>query len=97
MSAVVNLDSRREVAAPAPEPTGFEDLPPVMTKEELAEILRVSTRTIDRLHEKKSAPARFRLPGMTHYRYKRCDVLEWLGSLESKEPAVAAAGSRTTV
>lgn len=97
MSAVVSLDSRREQAEVSQPASGLEDLPAVMTKEELAEILRVSTRTIDRLHEKKSAPKRFRLPGMTHYRYKRPDVLTWLEGLENKEPAVAAAGSRTTV
>lgn len=76
---------------------GFEDLPPFMTKEELAEKLRVSTRTIDRLHEKKSAPKRFRLPGMKHYRYKRPDVLAWISELEEEKPVAATTGQNTNL
>lgn len=79
MSAVVNIDSKRELpAGDALALPGFEDLPPIMTREELAEIFRTSTRTLDRLHDKGKGPKRRKLRGMDHYRYFRPDVLLYM-------------------
>jgi hypothetical protein len=72
--------------AAAPEtvtlPEGFEGMPMVMAPKTLAEILDVTTKTlerwrVERARDGKTGPAWHKLPGSNLIRYARADVLAW--------------------
>ncbi|MBN9210526.1 MAG: hypothetical protein BGO45_04705 [Microbacterium sp. 71-36] len=74
------------VALPQPdphavdEPSGFEDLPAVMSPRVLAEVLDVTPRTLERWRVDKIGPAWMSLPGSSLIRYGRADVVAWLAA-----------------
>lgn len=71
-----------------PAPTDGADLDVVLTHPEAARVLRVSTRTLDRLCETGEAPPRIQLTGRRVGYWKR-DVMAWLRARTS--PAKQAA------
>jgi hypothetical protein len=74
------------VALPQPDkssvdaPSGFEDLPAVMSPRVLAEVLDVTPRTLERWRVEKIGPAWMNLPGSSLIRYARADVVAWLAA-----------------
>ncbi|QYF98941.1 helix-turn-helix domain-containing protein [Microbacterium sp. PAMC21962] len=70
-------------AASAPEPEylevpGFEDLPVIMSPRALAEILDISTKSLERYRADGTGPRWIKLPGSSLIRYTRRDVAAWL-------------------
>lgn len=64
---------------PAPDaPAGFEDMPMVMSPKTLAEILDVTTVTLERWRAKQHGPRFRRFPNSNLIRYTRADVIAWL-------------------
>ena len=53
------------------------DIPPIMTSQELAEVLRVSMRTVERMRADGDGPAAKKLPGSSMFRYSRESVQRW--------------------
>ncbi|QIK64108.1 helix-turn-helix domain-containing protein [Leucobacter viscericola] len=88
MSAVIDLAGERE--ARVAEPGGFEDVPAIMSPGQLAEVLDVSVRTLERWRVDGEGPA-FQHPKLPNrfYRYFRRDVIAWL---ENKEPGAGTPG-----
>lgn len=71
MPAAKNLT---EAIPPAPAAAAF-----TMRPEQLAELLQVDVRTLQRWHSEGVGPRRLRLPGRS-VRYLRSDVEAWLAS-----------------
>lgn len=71
-----------------PAPRDAADLDIVLNNQETAQMMRVSTRTLDRLCETGEAPPRIQLTGR-RVGYWRRDVLAWLQARTS--PAKRAA------
>lgn len=69
-------------------------LPAVMSPAQLGKELDVTVRTLERWRVAGEGPKYQNPKGTRFYRYYGRDVEAWL---ENKEPAVAAAGPRTTV
>lgn len=86
--AVIDLCDER--VARVPEPDGFEDVPAIMSPGQLAVVLDVSVRTLERWRVDSEGPA-FQHPKLPNrfYRYYRRDVIAWL---ENKMPAAVTAG-----
>lgn len=59
-------------------PSGFDEMPLFMSPIELAEILKVTTRTLTEWRRKKSGPRPVKFPASDLIRYTRPDVLAWL-------------------
>jgi hypothetical protein len=59
-------------------PAGFEDLPAVLSPKALADLLEVSTKTLERWRDAKTGPVALSLPGSSLIRYTRADVVAWL-------------------
>ena len=81
MSNVVKLAP----VAPAPEPTGLEDMPVLMSPKTLGEILEVSAASLSAWRKtwpdgKRVGPAFYTPPGTNMIRYSREAVLEWLAT-----------------
>lgn len=57
------------------------DIPVIMTSQELADVLRVSTKTVERMRERNDGPVPKRLPSSNGYRYSRESVQRWWGGL----------------
>lgn len=87
MSAVVDLSVEREARGDVAP--GFEDVPPIMSPGQLADVLDVSVRTLERWRDLKEGPDFQHPEGTRFYRYYRRDLLAWL---ENKKPEVAASG-----
>ena len=66
--------------------TTQEDLPLVLTTKEVASLLRVCTKTIYTMVERKLLPARKVGNGRRDFRFDRDRVLEWLRSPQSCAP-----------
>ncbi len=58
----------------------LEWLPPLLTPQELAGLLRIPVKTLYQWHYNGSGPSAFRVG--RHLRYRRSSVARWLGSLE---------------
>lgn len=54
------------------------DLPPLLTPLELAKLLSVSTRTLERWRKAGTGPTPVQMKGSSLNRYVRGDVLRWL-------------------
>jgi excisionase family DNA binding protein len=63
--------------------TAESKLPEVLTTKEVAALLRVCTKTIYTMIERKILPARKVGNGKRDYRFSRDHVLEWLRSTQS--------------
>ena len=63
---------------------GFEDIPAVMAPKTLADLLDVTTKTLERWRDAKTGPAHHKLPGSSLIRYTRTDVLTWLASCRAE-------------
>ena len=57
------------------------DIPPIMTSQELADVLRVSMRTVERMRADGEGPVAKKLPGSSMFRYSRESVQRWWGGL----------------
>lgn len=68
----------------APELPGFEDVPAVMSPGQLAVVLDVSVRTLNRWREIGEGPVFQHPKGSKVYRYYRRDLIAWL---ENQVPA----------
>lgn len=94
MNAVraLNVAPPTEATAPTPAPAavaGFEDLPALMSPRMLAEVLDVSTKTLERWRAANGGkgnglPWRT-LPGSSLIRYTRRDVVAWIESCSQGE------------
>ncbi len=79
------LSMRRYPVNEAPE-LQEPKLPEVLTTKEVATLLRVCTKTIYTMVERKILPARKVGNGKRDYRFSRDRVLEWLRSPQSFAP-----------
>ncbi|WP_315551283.1 helix-turn-helix domain-containing protein [Microbacterium aurum] len=61
--------------------TAFEDLPDLMTRQQVAEYTQTSVPTLARWAMESKGPRSLKL-GATAVRYKKVDVQAWLDSLE---------------
>lgn len=73
-------------------PEGFEQMPMIMSPKALAEILEVSTKTLERWRiarerDAETGPAWHKLPGSSLIRYSRADVLSWFAACREDEVA----------
>lgn len=71
---------------------GFEQMPMIMSPKALAELLEVSTKTLERWRiardrDGKTGPAWHKLPGSSLIRYSRADVLSWFAACREAEAA----------
>ncbi|UPL13050.1 helix-turn-helix domain-containing protein [Microbacterium galbinum] len=78
--------------APLEAPEGFEQMPMIMSPKALAEILEVSTKTLERWRDARSrgdevGPVWHKLPGSSLIRYSRADVIEWFAACRESEAA----------
>ncbi len=86
MSTVIDIATARPVddpTEPAPELDPLlrdliDRIPPVSSPRTLAELLDVSTKSLERLREAGKGPEPTKLPGTTMWRYLRPDVVAWL-------------------
>lgn len=85
---MVALPSRGDAEA-ALVPTGFEDIPAVMSPKTLAEILDVTPKTLERWRDASTGPVPHKLPGSSLIRYTRDDVLSWLASGREEREATS--------
>ena len=76
-------------STPAPSNAEVADLDVVLTHPETARMLRLSTRSLDRLCETGEAPPRIQLTGRRVGYWKR-DVLAWLQARTSTSKRNAA-------
>lgn len=60
------------------EAPGFEELPVIMSPRALAEILEISTKSLERYRADGTGPRWIKLPGSSLIRYTRRDVSAWL-------------------
>lgn len=72
--------------------TGFSDVPPIMSPKTLAELLEVSTKTLERWRDARArdgmtGPAWHKLPGSSLIRYSRADVVAWFAACREAEAA----------
>lgn len=79
-----------EVGATSPE--GYEQMPMVMSPKTLAEILEVSTKTLERWRDarargEEAGPVWHKIPGSSLIRYSRTDVIEWFAACREAEVA----------
>lgn len=70
---------------PAEAAAGFEEMPMIMSPKALAEVLDVTTKTLERWRDArgrdgKTGPAWHKLPGSKLIRYSRADVLSWFAA-----------------
>lgn len=93
MSNVTELyRDERDAPQPLTSAAGFEDLPAIMSPKTLAEVLEVSTKTLERwrdarVRDGKTGPAWHKLPGSSLIRYSRADVIEWFAACREAEAA----------
>jgi len=78
--------------APGDVAEGFEQMPMIMSPKALAELLEVSTKTLERWRiardrDGKTGPAWHKLPGSSLIRYSRADVLSWFAACREAEAA----------
>lgn len=71
---------------------GFEQMPMIMSPKALAEILEVSTKTLERWRiarerDGETGPAWHKIPGSSLIRYSRADVLSWFTACREAEAA----------
>lgn len=83
---VATADASSEV------PEGFEQMPMVMSPKTLAEILEVSTKTLERWRDARArgegaGPVWHKIPGSSLIRYSRTDVIEWFAACREAELA----------
>ena len=67
-------------------PTGFEDVPAIMSPRQLSKVLDVGIRTLERWREKKEGPAFNQPKGSRVIRYYRRDLLAWLENEQAPGP-----------
>ena len=70
----------------------FEQMPMIMSPKALAEILEVSTKTLERWRDARArgdeaGPVWHKLPGSSLIRYSRADVVEWFAACRESEAA----------
>lgn len=90
MSTIVFPVATTEVLSEAPE--GFEQMPMIMSPKALAEILEVSTKTLERWRDARgrgdeAGPVWHKLPGSSLIRYSRADVIAWFAACREAEAA----------
>ena len=71
---------------------GFEQMPMIMSPKTLAEILEVSTKTLERWRDARArgegaGPVWHKIPGSSLIRYSRTDVIEWFAACREAELA----------
>ena len=101
MSAeVLHLEVEREARGGASlAPEGFEDLPPIMSAQVLAENIELDPKTLERWRKTWPrgaclGPKFTKLPDTKLYRYYRRDVLAWAdaGLVEEEKPVAVTTG-----
>jgi len=73
-------------------PAGFEQMPMIMSPKVLAEVLDITTKTLERWRDArqrdgKTGPVWHKLPGSKLIRYSRSDVLAWFADCREAEVA----------
>lgn len=74
------------------EDAGFEQMPMIMSPKALAEILEVSTKTLERWRDARArgdeaGPVWHKIPGSSLIRYSRSDVIAWFAACREAEVA----------
>lgn len=85
-------EATREALGPLAVSAGFDGVPPIMSPKTLAEMLEISTKTLERWRiergrDGKTGPAWHKLPGSSLIRYSRADVVSWFTSCREAEAA----------
>ncbi|HWU28931.1 MAG TPA: hypothetical protein VN041_07535 [Microbacterium sp.] len=78
MSNVTALRVTPEAETESQEGLGFEGLPVVMSPSLLADVLQVTTRTLERWRVDETGPKWFKIPGSSLIRYARVDFIDWI-------------------
>lgn len=70
----------------------FEQMPMIMSPKALAEILEVSTKTLERWRDARgrgveAGPVWHKIPGSSLIRYSRADVIAWFAACREAEVA----------
>lgn len=78
------------IDAPGEAPEGFEQMPMIMSPKVLAQVLDITTKTLERwrdarLRDGRTGPVWHKLPGSKLIRYSRADVLAWFAACREDE------------
>lgn len=75
-----NVTALPLVEASTQEPTGFEDIPAIMSPKTLASVLETTPLTLQRWRDRREGPRWSQFPNSNVIRYTRVDVLSWLAA-----------------